>query len=321
MRCPKCQYISFDTEDRCRNCGYDFSLADPSAEPDLTISRNQPDETALPTDLELTPGSSASGEGHAPSPSGEQTGGGEPLDLPLFGDEGARRAAAGLPPSARAPRPPRRPIGVREAGAPMPARSEGVPEPTLLDDREEERSDREERVTIGRTPEPHAAATFELEEHVKGAVGEGVEDAGEALAPLGRRVAAGLIDTFVLLVIDLTVLYLTRRVTGLAWSELAQLPLVPLIGFLALLDAGYLVTFTAASGQTIGKSIMRLRVVGDESIRVPLGHAIVRAVVCIVSVVPLGLGLLPMLVGHDRRAWHDRITGTRVVTHDERVEG
>ena len=27
MKCPKCQYISFDSGDRCRNCGYEFSLA------------------------------------------------------------------------------------------------------------------------------------------------------------------------------------------------------------------------------------------------------------------------------------------------------
>ena len=26
MRCPKCHYISFDDSDRCRNCGYEFSL-------------------------------------------------------------------------------------------------------------------------------------------------------------------------------------------------------------------------------------------------------------------------------------------------------
>ena len=27
MKCPKCQYFSYDSGDRCRNCGYDFSLA------------------------------------------------------------------------------------------------------------------------------------------------------------------------------------------------------------------------------------------------------------------------------------------------------
>jgi hypothetical protein len=26
MKCPKCQYLGFDTGTRCRNCGYDFSL-------------------------------------------------------------------------------------------------------------------------------------------------------------------------------------------------------------------------------------------------------------------------------------------------------
>ena len=27
MKCPKCQYISFDSQARCRNCGYEFALA------------------------------------------------------------------------------------------------------------------------------------------------------------------------------------------------------------------------------------------------------------------------------------------------------
>ena len=27
MRCPKCHYITFGGGDRCRNCGYDFSLS------------------------------------------------------------------------------------------------------------------------------------------------------------------------------------------------------------------------------------------------------------------------------------------------------
>ena len=27
MKCPKCEYLGFETGDRCKNCGYDFSLA------------------------------------------------------------------------------------------------------------------------------------------------------------------------------------------------------------------------------------------------------------------------------------------------------
>ena len=42
MKCPKCEYLGFETGDRCKNCGYDFSLMVIPAEPqdidiDLTI--------------------------------------------------------------------------------------------------------------------------------------------------------------------------------------------------------------------------------------------------------------------------------------------
>ena len=37
MKCPKCQYFSFDSGDRCRNCGYDFSLALAMPPADLPI--------------------------------------------------------------------------------------------------------------------------------------------------------------------------------------------------------------------------------------------------------------------------------------------
>ena len=35
MRCPKCQYISFDSSERCRNCGYEFSLTADAAAPSI----------------------------------------------------------------------------------------------------------------------------------------------------------------------------------------------------------------------------------------------------------------------------------------------
>ena len=37
MRCPKCRYIGFEEQDRCRNCGYDFSLSRPMEPIDLPI--------------------------------------------------------------------------------------------------------------------------------------------------------------------------------------------------------------------------------------------------------------------------------------------
>ena len=37
MKCPKCHYLGFDTGDRCRNCGYDFSLVVEAPPADLPI--------------------------------------------------------------------------------------------------------------------------------------------------------------------------------------------------------------------------------------------------------------------------------------------
>ena len=44
MRCPKCQYISFETGERCRNCGYEFSLVvdNDQIDIDVKIARDEP---------------------------------------------------------------------------------------------------------------------------------------------------------------------------------------------------------------------------------------------------------------------------------------
>src|SRR5688572_13736697 len=51
MKCPKCNYLGFETGDRCKNCGYDFSLiAGPSqsqdVETDLDLALRPPDGAA-----------------------------------------------------------------------------------------------------------------------------------------------------------------------------------------------------------------------------------------------------------------------------------
>src|SRR5262245_20929710 len=38
MKCPKCSYLGFETGDRCRNCGYDFSLLDAQPDDDIDLS-------------------------------------------------------------------------------------------------------------------------------------------------------------------------------------------------------------------------------------------------------------------------------------------
>jgi uncharacterized RDD family membrane protein YckC len=97
-----------------------------------------------------------------------------------------------------------------------------------------------------------------------------------------------------------------------------SLPMAPLVAFLALLNGGYLVTFVAAGGQTIGKMAAGTRVVPADPAalaaeRVSFGQAVVRAAGYVVSILPAGLGFLPALAGRERRAVHDRLSDTRVV--------
>ena len=56
-----------------------------------------------------------------------------------------------------------------------------------------------------------------------------------------------------------------------------------------------------------------IRVIGDQAPRVDPARAIRRTLAGVVSLVPLGLGLLPVLLTVDRRALHDRVARTRVV--------
>src|SRR5579862_8831555 len=54
MKCPKCGYLGFEHVERCRNCGYDFSLSPPLNLPDLPIRRDEPEDGQPLGDLALS---------------------------------------------------------------------------------------------------------------------------------------------------------------------------------------------------------------------------------------------------------------------------
>lgn len=141
----------------------------------------------------------------------------------------------------------------------------------------------------------------------------------EPAGPIGRTIAA-VLDTAFLAAVGSAVLWITMRVCGLTMSDLPALPALvalPLLAFVLLIDLGYLLLFTAAGGQTLGKMAAGIRVVAtspgtgaDE--RLDIQRAVFRSFVTLPSVLALGAGFLPALVG-ERRAIHDRIAQTRVV--------
>ena len=96
--------------------------------------------------------------------------------------------------------------------------------------------------------------------------------------------------------------------------ELRILPAWPLVVFLGLMKVAYVAVFTAMGGQTIGKMAMHIRVVSTDNRTLSGAAALRRTLASLVSVVTAGLGYLPGLVGRDRRAIHDRLAGSRVIT-------
>ena len=281
MRCPKCHYISFDSGDRCRNCGNDLSLPPEVTRPDLPIANaNAADGPLSDFALETPPPT----QPRAPDTAS---------DLPLFARSSPDRSVAASALSPRAP------LAVRRSNpAPVRARSRAADEPTL---------------DLGLLAEPEMRGVERL------AFSSGMSSVDETPpAPLLHRTASGLIDATLVTSIQAAVIYLTLRLCGLTLAELRVLPPVPLGAFLLLLAGGYFISFTVAGGQTIGKMATGIRVVpiaerDPGNARVTMGSAVLRAAGCLISVLTAGLGYLPAVVSHDHRALHDRLADTRVV--------
>ena len=303
MKCPKCGYLGFETGDRCKNCGYDFSLIAPApltaGDPDLAI-RTDDAETGAP-ELWLDRMDRTMDEVTRPSLKQDHLiGVPEPApvtpdpSLPLFNpDDPDDIPLIALP---AAPRPPlsvrRTPETPRLRAVPkmsrMPSAALDFHEETAVDEQREEAA---VRPVTGTTPAPRL---------------EGAREVG------GRRVAALLVDHAILVAIDVAVLYFTARMAGVGTNEIRLLPLPPLVVFIVLLKLSYFIAFTAVGGQTIGKMALGIRVVAERGV-IDSGRAMRRTLAAVVTLLTLGLGFLPAFFGSDRRTLHDRLTGTRVV--------
>jgi uncharacterized RDD family membrane protein YckC len=312
MKCPKCAYLGFDTGERCRNCGYDFSLMpvpDPAGEVTL---RGEESVGAAPAWLDVldrglapasavTPAAPAVGSPAVAQPSTiappmsfeppvpPVSFRGEPA-LPLFG--ASRRGDD--EPLITVPSAPRPPLSVRRTPD---ARMRAVPKAI-----ERARESEPELDFAGERPAP---APVRAEAR---AVSGALETSGVA-----RRLLAATVDHAILFAIDAAVVYLTLRIAQLTMSDWRALPILPMVTFLGLLKLSYFTAFTCVGGQTIGKMATSIRVVGDDDQPLDAPHAMHRALAGAVSFLILGAGFVPALLGSDRRALHDRLAHTRVV--------
>jgi uncharacterized RDD family membrane protein YckC len=342
MRCPKCHYLSFDPEPRCKNCGYGLSLEEsdlfireedlsPSPFADLDIHTKptpSSDElntaAATPSPVSRPPAVPEPPRHESPFAGLDSVPSNEPFEsasmfpppapakprpaptteLPLFvrGTSNAELARADEP-LVRLPAETRPPLAVRRKVADPP-----VPKPRPVE----------------RTPGPLdrdlLADLQRIEERSREADAARAAENGEAAFRAGpwKRLLAASVDGVVLASISAFVMWITLRWCDLPMDRALMLPvLVPTGAFLSLVGIGYLVLFTAAGGQTPGKMAAGIRVIGDApSIAdcgpLGLGQAVLRSVLTLPSVLVAGVGFLPALVG-DERAVHDRLAHTRVV--------
>ena len=417
MRCPKCHYLSFDPEPRCKNCGYDLEVADADlafkaaedySDPvaDLELRRAEPQELA-PVTLELRRDAPAVERARAPRVATRAR---KPAAvIPVDDDEvwparSAPAPAVAAPPAPPAPpreamfriepvrenldeaeqesavvtefhttpqpepaqepepavvarvipAPPERPsmpavVAVPSVSAhpttelplfvrdsPAPPRAPLSVRRTVADPPRVRTVDSGARpatmdLRVGpldrdllddlRRVEREEAAYATVQARVRGNIDTDTEAGGEQTedpedVPATQRLAAAALDGVLLGGIGTVAMWATMRVTGAGITSFGTDAIVAFLIFLGGVSVAYLLMFTAAGGQTVGKMLMGLRVVGDAvgSIddHLTMPQAALRAVLAPLSVLALGLGWLPALFGRGL-ALHDRLAHTRVV--------
>ncbi len=350
MKCPKCHYLSFDPEPRCKNCGFtlglealdlaftpadgqakgplaDLALREGGAETvpgrESTVDAPQDDfgraprvigrpvltpraprKLALPTE-NAAPTSAA----RLPAPA--------TTELPLFvkGTAGvdaesttARRDTDNLSPEMSLPVVPVEPRVSPDVPRRVP---DQVPSARAIANRRLGPLDRDLLEDLQRFEQTELQA----ERDKLGVAARRVSPGTRSGAV--RRLGAAAADATLIGGLSVGTVGMTLRWCDLAWAQIGVLPPLPTAAFLLLIVFGYLLMFTAAGGQTLGKMLFGIRVVGASALGdawepLSVRQVVYREVLALPSVLALGVGFAPALLGGGR-ALHDRLAHTRVV--------
>ncbi len=129
-------------------------------------------------------------------------------------------------------------------------------------------------------------------------------------AGLFRRLAAMVYDGLLLAAVFMLAGFVALIVTG---GEAVPSGSVWFQSYLLLIAMLFLCGFWLHGGQTLGLRSWRLRVESADGGPVDPRQALLRFAAAFLALAPVGLGLFWLLVDPERRAWHDRLSGTRVV--------
>ncbi|WP_456407250.1 RDD family protein [Thiolapillus sp.] len=141
-----------------------------------------------------------------------------------------------------------------------------------------------------------------------------------AVPGLFRRLAAIFYDAVLvaaLVAAAFTLVYLPLA-TGFGLENIKDYPLyqTAMTIWIFSVGIGFHLWFWTHGGQTLGMRAWRIMLFSDDGRSPSLKQAIVRYAMAIVSLAALGLGFLWILVDPQKRAWHDIVSGTRLVLVD-----
>ena len=152
---------------------------------------------------------------------------------------------------------------------------------------------------------------------------EDVQETQPELASRWSRIGAALIDSIILSVIILPLVYFTGGFDGLSQDPPTQAPMTYQI-LMAILGFGLYCAvnwkFLSESGQTVGKKLLKIKVVYTDSSKATVQDLVFKryGFMLIISYILwvgalFSLGNVLMVFGKQKRALHDRIANTKVI--------
>ena len=133
----------------------------------------------------------------------------------------------------------------------------------------------------------------------------------QRLQLFARRLGAVVYDGLLLIALWLAAMAPVVVFTGEHPSTLARASTQL---YLFLVGFAFFGGFWTHGGQTLGLRTWRLRVEDAQGGRLTWARALARYAAALLSWLPFGLGFLWILVDPHGRAWHDRLSATRVAS-------
>lgn len=163
-----------------------------------------------------------------------------------------------------------------------------------------------------------------------GTHGEHVRVLRVRAATFPRRLAAAIADALIVVIVTAGLTCAAGVALGVPLPKAKELgpdllvaglldrsPMaVGALGLLLGIGALYQIYFGGITGQTLGKRLVRVRVISNRGTPPGAARGMLRFAALLVSLIPAGLGWLWCLFDRERRALHDHLCGTYVIVDE-----